>query len=214
MVAIICIKLFFTHYFILEDIKTIYYSSTGLLYQINLNSIVIDDTTYLSDKYELIHLGSTKQVLFKEKRPGNFPSNGYVVGGVNYDSEMIEEANHITVTAKNYNNRGNQGVPKPEMKKNNQYWKNIPYSDEEVEAIKNLFKKAGLTTDLKRGQFATESSIKSIGNINTKSPEVIHISTHGYFFSKPENQLNPLFEKSEFTESVFQNNNHPLIRSG
>lgn len=33
-------------------------------------------------------------------------------------------------------------------------------------------------------------------------------------FSKPENQLNPLFEKSEFTESVFQNNNHPLIRSG
>ncbi|MBK8854386.1 MAG: hypothetical protein IPN10_09850 [Saprospiraceae bacterium] len=185
-----------------------------MLYQINLNSIVIDDTTYLSDKYELIHLGSTKHVLFKEKRPGNFPSNGYVVGGVNYDSEMIERQNHITITAKNHDNIGNQGVPKPEMKKNNQYWKNIPYSDEEVEAIKNLFKKAGLTTDLKRGQFATESSIKSIGNINAKSP-----GSHSYFdswifFFKTRKSAKSLFEKSEFTESVFQNNNHPLIRSG
>jgi CHAT domain-containing protein len=55
-----------------------------------------------------------------------------------------------------------------------------------VNAIEKIMQHAGIQTTLKKGYFATEESFKNIGANNSPSPRILHIATHGYFFSDPK----------------------------
>jgi hypothetical protein len=47
----------------LSGIKTIYFSPSGLLHRINLDAIPISETETLADRYQLIELNSTRQLV-------------------------------------------------------------------------------------------------------------------------------------------------------
>ncbi len=60
--------------------------------------------------------------------------------------------------------------------------------------------KAGVKSILFKGNEATEACFKKLGDYKTESPQVIHISTHGYFF-RPESQSSgtmQVFNKNQF----------------
>jgi hypothetical protein len=48
---------------------------------------------------------------------------------------------------------------------------------------------SGIHTTLKKGYFATEESFKNIGANNSASPRILHVATHGYFFSDPDRTI-------------------------
>ncbi|MBK8643229.1 MAG: CHAT domain-containing protein [Saprospiraceae bacterium] len=50
----------------LKGVNKIYFSPSGLLHRINQNAIAFNDQTLLSDKYELVQLGSTRQLVTNE----------------------------------------------------------------------------------------------------------------------------------------------------
>lgn len=51
----------------LSGIKTIYFSPSGLLHRINLDAIPISETETLADRYNLIEVNSTRQLVVPSK---------------------------------------------------------------------------------------------------------------------------------------------------
>lgn len=79
----------------------------------------------------------------------------------------------------------------------------LPGTKLEVESIAKILKTSGYQLNLLTGTSATEEKLKSV-----KSPELLHIATHGYFLED--------VEKSGSTFGVHLENAHdnPLLRSG
>ncbi|MBK8956465.1 MAG: hypothetical protein IPM34_13055 [Saprospiraceae bacterium] len=61
----------------LQDIKKIYYSPVGLLHRINMDALPITDQESLGDRFDLIRLNSSRQLVFPIRKRGK--SNGSIV---------------------------------------------------------------------------------------------------------------------------------------
>jgi CHAT domain-containing protein len=89
-----------------------------------------------------------------------------------------------------------------------QSWNYLPFSEEEVEQIKNLGSKNHFAITLMSGEEATEESLKELQGKH--SPAVLHIATHGFFFPDPEQQK----DNKNVNQNVFKYAANPLMRSG
>src|SRR4030095_9469901 len=78
--------------------------------------------------------------------------------------------------------------------------------------IKELANKAGSPVITLSGVTATEESFKALSS--NKSPSVIHIATHGFFFSDPKEQTDTAPMKFQTSGKVFRQSDNPLFRSG
>jgi len=68
----------------LSGIKTIYFSPSGLLHRINLDAIPINETETLADKYQLIELNSTRQLVIP-KQIKNANNEAVLYGGIQFE---------------------------------------------------------------------------------------------------------------------------------
>ncbi|MBK8700522.1 MAG: CHAT domain-containing protein [Saprospiraceae bacterium] len=93
-------------------------------------------------------------------------------------------------------------------------WNALKYSVKEADQINELFKQQGITTTLLKGEEATEEAFKLVGLMGEKSPEVMHISTHGYYFSVKEYEDAVRQGIREDEGSMFRRIDHPFIRTG
>jgi hypothetical protein len=77
----------------LKDVETIYYSSAGLLYRINIGAISVKPKTMLSHQYKLVQLGSTRQIVSSDDSSMK-NRNAVLMGGIQYkaDSMAIQAA--------------------------------------------------------------------------------------------------------------------------
>jgi len=92
-------------------------------------------------------------------------------------------------------------------------WNYLAGTEREVNAIEKLMITAGVKVNLKKGYQAKEESFKNIGADNAPSPKILHIATHGYFFSDPKSTAKTSGLSGE-QESVFKISDHPMLRSG
>ncbi|MBK7694519.1 MAG: CHAT domain-containing protein [Saprospiraceae bacterium] len=75
----------------LSGIKTIYFSPSGLLHRINFDAIPISETETLADKYQLIELNSTRQLVLPTKI--NTSNNQAVLyGGIQFEQDSLIDA--------------------------------------------------------------------------------------------------------------------------
>ena len=143
----------------LAGINKIYFSPGGLLHRINMGAIPVSEKQTLADKYQLIELGSTRQLVINNKIKN---TNNYAVlyGGINFNS-----SGDRTVKSGN--------------------WNYLPGTEREVSSLGKILQASGLKAEIKKGDAATEESFKKLGINNTTSPRILHIATHGYFFPDP-----------------------------
>ncbi|MEX1001385.1 MAG: CHAT domain-containing tetratricopeptide repeat protein [Crocinitomicaceae bacterium] len=78
----------------LEDVETVYFSATGSLHKIAFAGLC-KNKTYLSDRYHLVQLSSTAQLLNEQPFTFTSKSTATLFGGVNYSSTETE---HVTWT--------------------------------------------------------------------------------------------------------------------
>lgn len=122
--------------------------------------------------------------------------------------------------------KGNQiavygGVAYNTSSTKNTIWKYLPGTMTEAEKINTIALSAGMKPILMTGEKATESNFKTLDD--NGSPIIIHIATHGFFFSDPEETKKQLVietkEAVNFrgtsigTKNLIENSN-PLMRSG
>jgi len=189
----------------LDGINTVYYSPTGVLHRLNLGAIAIDDETTLSDRYNLIALNSTRQLVVPS---GYSPvsNDAVLIGGVDYEGG-VELASAETNASQNARSLASYWT---ETGTRGESWNYLRWTEKEAERIAATLDAKKYTTNIIKGKAASEEAFKTIGQ-GKASPRILHIATHGFFFPDPEVKSTPAFSDSE---PVFKWSDNPMIRSG
>jgi hypothetical protein len=173
---------------LLKGITTVYLAPSGLLHKVAFNAIPSTDSTYLLDKYQ-INIVSSTRILAQIKKQSQVILNNYntvLYGGIEYDidsAEMVslakqyQKPGHELLTSRSFNLPDNTpGVS----------WPFLSGTLTEVRNIDEIFKSKQINSTLYTGENATEESFKYLTS-QGKSPEIIHIATHGFFFPEKKN---------------------------
>ncbi|MBK8643225.1 MAG: CHAT domain-containing protein [Saprospiraceae bacterium] len=198
----------------LLGVHKIYFSPSGLLHRINQNAISVDDQKLLSDKYELIQLGSTRQLVINESKKNSKPLDASIFGGINFEMDTTSlNANNFKIKNEGIASRSENGFFYTDSTLRGNTWTYLKGSEHEVSEINNIVYKAGIKSNLYKGNAATEEAFKKLGNFKSESPQIIHLSTHGYFFPDAKLTRQPEGGKMD-GEIVFKMSEHPMLRSG
>jgi CHAT domain-containing protein len=185
----------------LPGIHTVYYAPSGLLCRIAFNALPVDEAGHsLIDKYRLHQLLSTRSValpLTVTQKPsainiwGDIEYNDKKAGTANrsYDSTQINTDTHNAVSL-------NKDTISKQVKK----WPALTGTRLEMNNIKNIFNEAGISVSTITDTAATEEVFKAMDG---KSPPVLHIATHGFFWTIKNNPGNNFAMQQD-----------PMFRSG
>jgi CHAT domain-containing protein len=197
----------------LEGVQTIYFSPSGLLHRLNLGAIPISGEQTLADRYRLVGLGSTRQLVIpSEVKVAS--QDALVFGGVQYemDSTAIAAAN-VDFGTDLFASRGGLSFSYADSTHRGGTWNYLKWTEREVTSLEPILKSSGIQPTIRKGYTTTEESFKSIGK-GKPSPRILHIATHGFFFPDPKSEVRGERVRGEMEEPVFKISDHPMIRSG
>ncbi|MBL0007130.1 MAG: CHAT domain-containing protein [Saprospiraceae bacterium] len=198
----------------LQDVKTIYFSSSGLLHLINLNAIPTAGNKILADEYDLVQLITTSQLLLTND-PFSTTPECTLMGGINYEFDTTQyNSNTINESVMVQEGFTINDLPEPDPILRGKVWTYLKGSDAEIDQIFPLFGEAGLEAIAWKGYAATEEQFKNLSRSKDRpnSPRIIHLSTHGYFYPN-------LYEPTTTAlpgnlQHTIKSADNPLIRSG
>jgi CHAT domain-containing protein len=183
----------------LKDISKIYFSLDGILHQIAFSALVNNDNKRLIALYDLEQVSSSRVITLKRTFPRL--DDALLVGGVDYDFNaegktklFSNQPSYAELLASKSN------LSEHQLKTT---WPYLKGTATEVGRIHELLNTNSKTSKTLINDDATETELKAI---NGKSPKVLHIATHGFFF---ENNIENSEENFEF-----KNAENPLLRSG
>lgn len=195
----------------LAGINTVYYAPTGLLHRIAFQSLHADSAHLLIDKYQLNQLLSTRSLALPDSVSPR-PATAALWGNIDYGTQSggaiaargTPEGEEQTDTLSSFalynaDTRASR----------NTGWPPLSGTQQEIDSIVRMLRQAGVRVSANSGAIATEEAFKALDG---KSPQLLHLATHGFFLpvreSKPNN-TDPVSGRESF--SVQQN---PLFRSG
>ena len=196
----------------LAHCHTIYYAPAGLLHNVAFNALRYDTGHFLMEKYRLNQVLTTRSVLTPADELQT-PLTAAVWGDIDYDQGYLNDKsanatitrglNNITTTESIFDlytndTRGDRSFG----------WPSLSNTKKEMDSIGKTIGKTVNTFSFVRGRSATEESFKAL---NGKSPQLLHVATHGFFLSLKGNQLKTSQTSMENSFTVQQN---PMFRSG
>ena len=202
---------------LLEGVTTVYYSPSGLLHRLNLGAVPLNMDQVIADRYQLVLLGSTRQLVGRNGSSSN-SNTAVLFGGIQYDSDLtsgmpalpdmnrgLEQNTAIMIPGFPALVATSTGGPKP--------WKFLPATATEVNKIGAMLSKNGFSTQFWIGSLASEEVFKQLGR-SEPAPRILHLATHGYFFpdTKTSQKQNPISMGEQ--DLIFRASDNPMIRSG
>lgn len=149
----------------LDNVNTIYYSTSGLFNRLSLQCLPINESTYVGDVYNMKLLSNTANVALPGDLSPSLTSQYYasVWGDINYGaSDLTIESNNNLRSAITRGDRIGH----------------LRYSSREVENITATLTDNGVSVNLYTGDSATEQSFR---NRSAQGDYILHLSTHGFF---------------------------------
>lgn len=190
-----------------HDIKTVYFSPSGLLHRVSFAALPIKEKKVLSDQYALHQLGSSRSLVVKTPEPDALNYTAAVFGGVQYDrsTNIVADSTALEIS----DNRLWSLLERPRAA-GDEGFDYLPGTAQEVHRLEKLLAQNKLRVYTHTGALATEEVLKDQGRETVKSPDILHIATHGFFFPDPEKHKEQRFGE----ENAFKWNENPLFRSG
>lgn len=183
------------------DVRKIYFSPAGLIYQLPIESMKLNGK-YLSEDYELLRISSSRILCEKYSNIGN---EAYIVGGIQYQLSEKE----LKSSSNNKRQRIDGGLILANIKKNRSAVNQLSFLNGTKVEAENIYKEISTKNIMKAhlymGKAAVENIIKNIKPMNVR---VLHIATHG-FFEPVDNSAKKKFDSNLSFDEV---NN--LSRSG
>ncbi|HLT54323.1 MAG TPA: CHAT domain-containing tetratricopeptide repeat protein, partial [Flavobacteriaceae bacterium] len=169
----------------IPETSTVYVIPAGVLHQLALAAIPLDENTVLMEKYQLVQRNDYKGILNSVPilKPSSYEFD--LFGGIDYNASINNKQTPSNNTA--------------------QAWNYLPGTLEEVQLLKDLI--PSKTQKVLTASQATEQAFYN--STQTPTPKVLHIATHGYFFAKPPKNKDELF-----TVNPLEKAENPLLRSG
>ena len=159
----------------------IYFSASGILHQIPIESLSLGDGKIMSDVYNMHRLSSTRE-LVKEKKEVKY-TQAALYGGLNYDMTDSELLAENQIYSKNASEEYfvSRGLLEDSIR--GYKWDNLSNTQQEVDYISDLMKKNQITTQTYKGNKGNEESFKALSG---HEYNIIHLATHGFFYPDEE----------------------------
>lgn len=151
-------------------VKTIYYSSTGSLNLCNLSCLPISDTELMINRFDMVQLSSTNNLLSDQSNTF-FPKSAMLVGGINY-GQIGSDVSGSEIYSWNY----------------------LKGTLEEVIDINTMIEEVGMKALLLKDTAADKKGIKKALSIPA---EIIHFATHGYYFNQQNETRIAIYQENE-----------------
>lgn len=162
----------------------VYYVPSQLLFQIALESLPMEDGSLLGEHYHFVRLSSARELVNLAPEinidMAACNPNAVLYGGLLYDLE----ANDWEAEAKKYDISSLLAV-RGDIVRGDSVFRILPGSKKEVDAIEKIIKSHQLTVESFTGKRGTEESFLSMSG---KAPEILHVATHGFYYTPDEAQ--------------------------
>ena len=161
-----------------------YFSPEGLYNKINPN-VLYDSisNSFLIDKYDIVYVSNIEDFIYQKENIQLYDHSddlyAVLIGNPTF---LLEEDALVLASPENQSRTINQDELNNLQR--GMLLSNLPATQTEIDLISENLKSKGWNVDLIDGVDATETSVK-----NVKSPKILHIATHGFFF-EDENMLN------------------------
>lgn len=166
----------------LKDVKTVYYSPTGQLSNINFEVLHGTDGVMLGEKYSMNRVSSTANIGDVKARASERYQSGVLYGNIRYDASPSDMSDaslayeafsgtevHSELALRSENERGK--------------WGPIPSTKEEIAQIAALLSRKGVKVAAYEGTAGNEESFKALSG---QSPDILHLATHGFVIDTPQ----------------------------
>lgn len=162
---------------------TVYYVPSQLLFQIALESLPMEDGTLLGEHYHFVRLSSARELANLDTKLdidlASANRNAVLYGGLLYDLE----ANEWEVEAKQYDISSLLALRGDILRGDSIPL--LPGSKKEVDDIEQILKSHQLKVESYTGKRGTEESFL---NMSGQAPQILHVATHGFFYTPDEAQ--------------------------
>ncbi|MFH0893737.1 MAG: CHAT domain-containing tetratricopeptide repeat protein [Bacteroidota bacterium] len=192
---------------LLKGVKNIYLSPSGLLHKISFAGLSSPDKKFLVDRYNLMFVSSGRMVGNEQmKFTGSLQPT--IFGGINYSIELKRHAELTGVFEKSDNSQlmAFNDIPVTREIGRGSEWSFLQGTLIEASQVAKAFRDKKMKPQVLTGDSALEESFKSMSG---NSPAIIHIATHGFYFSKKDGSKNASVQDNEFKIAA-----DPLLRSG
>jgi len=166
--------------------ERIYFSPAGIIHQLALENLSVDDSTTLGDQYQMYRLSSTKELVFDN--PVSPIRSSVLFGGLEYameDADMKKESKKYEFE-KNRSYLAFRGNNNDTTKRSG--WEYLKGTKPEVEQISQLMREKQYKVKEFTGISGNEESFKSLSG---EPHGIIHLATHGFFLPIEESLENP-----------------------
>lgn len=193
----------------LQNVSTVYYAPAGLLHRIAFQALRISSAQMLIDKYKLNQVLSTRAVAVPAQN--GKPLTAGLWGNINYDvttdafairgSKAHTRRVDSTISSFNFYTSDTKKTRGGE-------WTSLPETKKEIDSLRNTFKNSGVSLTSITDTAATEEAFKALDG---KSPQLLHLATHGFFLPVAGNKVQGNHINAGSTFNAQQN---PMFRSG
>lgn len=175
--------------------KDVYITPSGYLSKVAFAAIKDTSNTYISDKYNIHILSSSRQILKPSVAEAAGKKTGLVFGGIDYEMDSNTVSKTATLASRSY-------VFDSDSTRTGFSFLNGTVT--ETKQIVNYLSGKKYAINYLTGARATEENIKAL---QTTKPYFIHIATHGFYL--PEKMVNYNTAQTDVKQA-----DNPLLRSG
>ncbi|MCL2167918.1 MAG: CHAT domain-containing protein [Lentimicrobiaceae bacterium] len=174
----------------------VYFSPSGVLHHIAIEYLPSGDNRLMNEMYNLYRLSSTKQLCYSN--PAQKYNKATLYGGLIYDltdTTMIAESKMYAQTHDKYAMRGFEIDTV-----NRAGWKMLHGTKTEVNNISKILTNNNINNIVFQEEKGNEESFRALSG---QKNNILHIATHGFFYSSEDAQKKKYFG--------MQNDNKPVI---
>ena len=149
--------------------ETIYFSPTGVLHQLAIESLPYDSVCTMSDVYNMVRLSSTKEIVTNKSKESY--NSAVVYGGISYDLEN----NDILVESNRYPDVKHRSLGNDSINRGSARF--LLGTKDEAEKVNKLLSDSKIESVIYKTKSANEESFKSLSG---KHNNILHIATHSF----------------------------------
>jgi CHAT domain-containing protein/tetratricopeptide (TPR) repeat protein len=192
----------------LHEGSDVYFSPSGLLYQMNIEALKDSAGRMANEKYNMFRVSTTKELCYKGET--SKIKNATLYGGLTYDMDstaMCNESRKYHSDDKGY--LAYRGYLPDSISRG--AWSDLPQTGKEVDMIARELNDVAVRTEVVKGIEGTEESFKSLSG---KNISVIHLATHGFFLKDEEAPSKKYFQNMMQDKGTYQQADTSMKRSG
>ncbi|MBQ0090881.1 MAG: CHAT domain-containing protein, partial [Prevotellaceae bacterium] len=155
-----------------QGVNTIYFSPSGHLHQLPLESLPYDSISVMSDHFNMVRLSSTRELVLA-KQPTQYES-ATVYGGIQYNVSTDD----LLAQSRQYDENSllaHRGIANDTINRGSVQY--LPGTKIEAEAIVRMLQGNRIPSKLYTASAANEESFKAL---NGQKQNILHIGTHGF----------------------------------